>query len=440
MAVAVPRGRGRQHAPGTARPFLPEQPDLQRRLTAETTLSDIRAAGGSLSELVAALGQLLDSVVYLVDPGERIVARSVPDGATETAIPRLERLLAAVAPQWGGDTLVVVPPLLPARSRRGHVLAPVKVDGETLAYLVVAIAADQSRGDVSWVVQRAAVHLGGEYAAQRRLARIAWNARSNLGRQMIRSTSYDEDLRAAAEYLGVDLTADRMIVFVLERGHSSATSVDARTIGELVEQEVGLEVLPVRGSEGVLLAIAVPPSHDPATVLPRVKSALVSGLVRLGDEQSIAGISSVTSHGQLRRAYREAREVARCIDRFAGQDTRAVGCDELGPARLLVANSDEHSVRLFLHDVLGPLLAGTEAQDGLLRTLAAYFDSGRSIRETAGLLGVHENTVRHRLGRVHELTGLDVAGSSQDQLTVHTALLVLRLQGHRAVPTFGQAH
>jgi len=47
--------------------------------------------------------------------------------------------------------------------------------------------------------------------------------------------------------------------------------------------------------------------------------------------------------------------------------------------------------------------------------------------------------VRYRLARVHALTGLDVAGDAGDQLTVQMSLLVLRLQGHSALPSFDDA-
>jgi sugar diacid utilization regulator len=413
--------------------------DLGRRLAAETRFSDIAAAGGCLSDLVRAVGDLLGCLVYLVTPHERVVARYVPPRADETSIPRLDRLLSRTASGDQSRRTVRVAPT-PGRGGRAHyLLSAVTADGETVAYLVVAVEGSETLVDATWIVDRAAVHLGVEYAAQRRLARVAWNARSNLGRQMVRSTLYDEDLRAAAEYLGVDLAAERVIVFVLERGRSSASTVDARRLGELVEKRLGTEVLPIRGSEGALLAVAAPADEDRGVLVTRVKRAVVQGLETMGDQHAIAGVSSVTQAGQLRRAYREAREVARCIDRYADGGTRAVCCDELGPARLFVANSDEHSVRLYVHDVLGPLLVGGAGMVELLKTLACFFQAGRSIRETAVLLQVHENTVRHRLTKVRELTGLDVASGSQDQLSVHTALLVLRLQGHHAVPAFDDA-
>jgi sugar diacid utilization regulator len=253
---------------------------------------------------------------------------------------------------------------------------------------------------------------------------------------MIRSTTYDADLRTCAEYLGVDLDADRIIVFILERGRPSGSTVDAGRLADLVAAELRIEVLPIRGSEGALLAVKVPEHGDHASMLSRVKGAVVRGLERMGDEHAVAGLSSVTQARLLRRAYREAHEVARCVDRYGSPETRAVGCDELGPARLFVVNSDEHSVQLYVYDVLGPLLDGGDAMRILLKTLQAFFETGRSVRESAASLQVHENTVRHRLARVHELTGLDVSSGSNDQLSVQTALLVLKLQGHRALAGF----
>jgi DNA-binding PucR family transcriptional regulator len=42
---------------------------------------------------------------------------------------------------------------------------------------------------------------------------------------------------------------------------------------------------------------------------------------------------------------------------------------------------------------------------------------------------VHENTIRYRLARIEDRTGLGVAHDSNDQLTAQLALLLLRLEG-----------
>jgi len=61
----------------------------------------------------------------------------------------------------------------------------------------------------------------------------------------------------------------------------------------------------------------------------------------------------------------------------------------------------------------------------LLATLEVFFSSSRSVRATADVVGVHENTIRCGLARIAELTGMDVATNADDQL----ATLVLRLEG-----------
>jgi DNA-binding winged helix-turn-helix (wHTH) protein len=48
-------------------------------------------------------------------------------------------------------------------------------------------------------------------------------------------------------------------------------------------------------------------------------------------------------------------------------------------------------------------------QRQLLPTLAAYLDSGCSVRRTSMALGVHRNSVRYRLQRISERLGLDLA-------------------------------
>lgn len=409
---------------------------LSWKLRLETTLADRAAAVGTLSGLISALSDMLEATVFLIGPAGQVISRAVPPGASSTAIPTLERLESPGGPVAAGAPAGVVRVDGGRTGGRDYMLGSV-VDGDHLfGWVVTPIEGSVSVAHVQWAVDRAVVHLTAEFVSQRRIARVAWNARANLARQMVRSTTYDADLRACAEYLGVDLAADRVIAFVLERGRSSGSAVDAGRLGDLISEDLDVDILTIRGTEGVILSIEAPAGVGNATVIARCKAAVNKGLDRMGDRFAVAGISSVTRPGQLRRAYREAFEAARCLDRYPSESNRAIACDELGPARLLVANSNEQSVRMYVYDVLGDLLAGGVSNNDLLRTLQEFFDSGRSVRDTAVRLDVHENTVRHRLGRVHDITGLDVAANSNDQLSAQTALLILRLQGHHAVPGF----
>ncbi|WP_218027247.1 PucR family transcriptional regulator [Nocardia vaccinii] len=406
---------------------------LSWRLRLETALSGHHAEIGTLSGLVAALATSLVSTVFLLGPAGRVISGHNPPNMP-ASIPSLERLKAGAGVVGEGGPAAISRIGGPAGAGT-YVIASI-VEGDHLFGWVVALIGDADSDQFCWAVDRAVVHFRMEFVAQRRLARVAGTARANLARHMVRSSTYDSDLRACAEYLGVDLAAERVVVFVLERGRPSDAAVDGDRLGSLVANELAVDVLGFGGTEGITLLIAAPPGADKAAFVARCKSAVTMGLGRMGDRFAVAGVSSVTRPGQLRRAYREAFEAARCLDRYPSDSTSVIACDELGPARLLVANSNEQSVRTYVYDVLGALISGGTINNDLLRTLQAFFESGRNVRETAARLGIHENTVRHRLARVHDLTGLDVASESNDQLSVQTALLILRLQGHHAVPGF----
>jgi DNA-binding PucR family transcriptional regulator len=119
-----------------------------------------------------------------------------------------------------------------------------------------------------------------------------------------------------------------------------------------------------------------------------------------------------------------------CLETLADDGgMRLLTADDLGPGRLFLASSNRAEADRFALDALGALLADDDGTRDLLVTLRVFFEAGRSVRRSAVALGVHENTIRYRLARMEELTGLGVAASSDDQLTAQLALLVLRLEG-----------
>ncbi len=80
---------------------------------------------------------------------------------------------------------------------------------------------------------------------------------------------------------------------------------------------------------------------------------------------------------------------------------RPVSSDDLLPERALAG--DGHARRRLVSDVYTPLANGGAA---LLDTVAAFLEEGGSMEATARHLYVHPNTVRYRLRRAADLTGL----------------------------------
>lgn len=80
---------------------------------------------------------------------------------------------------------------------------------------------------------------------------------------------------------------------------------------------------------------------------------------------------------------------------------RPVTSDDLLPERALAG--DGHARRQLVTDVYTPLL---EAGSSILETVAAFLDHGSSIEATSRAMFIHANTVRYRLRRATEVTGL----------------------------------
>ena len=67
-----------------------------------------------------------------------------------------------------------------------------------------------------------------------------------------------------------------------------------------------------------------------------------------------------------------------------------------------------------------------QAASGLLETLTAFLDQGGSIEGTSRVLFVHPNTVRYRLKRILELTGL-APGDARHAFALRIAVVLGRL-------------
>ncbi|MFI0350572.1 PucR family transcriptional regulator [Actinomadura sp. 9N407] len=107
---------------------------------------------------------------------------------------------------------------------------------------------------------------------------------------------------------------------------------------------------------------------------------------------------------------------------------RPVLASELLPERAL--DGDDAARRYLVEEVYNPMLA---AGAPLLDTLTTYLEQGSSLEATARLLFVHPNTVRYRLRRVSELTGL-APTDGRNAFTLRIALVLGRF-GYRTAHT-----
>jgi DNA-binding PucR family transcriptional regulator len=101
----------------------------------------------------------------------------------------------------------------------------------------------------------------------------------------------------------------------------------------------------------------------------------------------------------------------------------------------ILRGSREEDRSDFLERTLGPILHLPEVQRSPLRdTLDALHEGSGHTETAAAMLGVHTNTVRYRIGRIHHLTGLRY-DHPPDRFKLEVATILLRMAGGLGGPT-----
>ena len=176
------------------------------------------------------------------------------------------------------------------------------------------------------------------------------------------------------------------------------------------------------GGDLVLLVPAVGDARDDEVV----EEALV-GLDRLGSPGVVAGLGDPARLADAATSYRQARAALRVVrPSLAGAEPQPPGMrthpwSALGIRRLLGGEAGDELLDAVSTPAVAGLLAGPEE---LVETAGIYLDEAGSVAATAVRLGLHRQSVYHRLRRIETLTGVDLS-RGRDRLELHLGLLVL---------------
>ncbi len=292
----------------------------------------------------------------------------------------------------------------------------VRLTIEVVEENVVEAAGDEDAAAVREAVVRYAREVAfatAEVYARAAEMRGAWDARLEaLVVDSVLRAEADETTRSRASALGWESKGD--VVVVLGKVPTADAAVQAReSLFDDVRRSarhVGLDALCAVQSDRLVVVLGGVDNPDKA-------GAAVAQ--HFGDGPVVVG----PLVPDLVHAYVSGRAAVAGLRAAPGwpDAPRPVTSDDLLPERAL--SGDGHARRQLVQDVFVPLL---EAGDPTLDTVSAYLDHGGSIEGTARAMFVHANTVRYRLRRASEVTGLSVSDPRQ-AYTYRVALTLGRL-------------
>jgi len=225
--------------------------------------------------------------------------------------------------------------------------------------------------------------------------------------------SDDEMIRRAAGF-GYDLTSPHGLLLLAGPDRASVRGV----------------AVALRRALPGSIAVAhrgVPPGHAVLVLPVTSASAWHTAVVRTGELALPRGVSAVSAPpvarpGRIAAAYAEA---AACVPLLAAvhRRPRVVEADDLLAHRALRGGAEDRA--RFVDRTLGALLAlPPRHAEPLLDTLEGLIDHGGNVEATRVGLGVHDKTIRYRIRRIRELTGLDPL---RDRGRLELALMLHRL-------------
>ncbi|MEA2444752.1 MAG: hypothetical protein QOJ12_2044 [Thermoleophilales bacterium] len=212
------------------------------------------------------------------------------------------------------------------------------------------------------------------------------------------------------------------VLTLAERG---ARGVAAGSLAAIVVRK---RALAGPGAQDGELVIVVPGSDGELgrRVAAAVLRELESGLP--GFTLSLAISRPAADAVDLHRAGAEALLAANVA---VAQGEQMLAFEETGAYRLLLPamSEDPGELQRFHDETVAPLVAYDEQYETeLVKTLESFLEADGNVAKTASTLFTHRHTVRYRLERVRELTGLDV-GSTDGRERLGLGLKAMRVLG-----------
>jgi len=361
-------------------------------------------SGAGLPDVVRAAAKALEASLVLLDRSGSVLAVAARSPADERSL-------------LDGATGVLSIELRVADAAVGQLRMRTRVEpGPALVRLVTTLVASE--------VERV-----------RAPARASQEASSAFLHAVLEREIDDDELIARAGELGVDLSGGGSVL--MARVHTHAPAEEGWRPRVLAIAERGARAVvptaiaaPARRESTAAEVVLLIPGEDDALakraadgVLRELQSALPGHSFALGRSR-VAGDPL-----DLHRAGNEALLAVNVAE--GDEEHPLLAFEQTGAYRLLLSAMSEDPAELqrFYAETVEPLVAYDDQYvTDLVRTVEAFLDNDGNVAGTAQKLFTHRHTIRYRLERVRELSGLDV-GSTDGREKLSLGLKAMRVLG-----------
>jgi sugar diacid utilization regulator len=373
-------------------------------------ITDAVESGAGLHEVVRAAARALDASLVLTDRGGGTVAVAVQSPADEAAV------------KADGD---------------GVEAYELRVADEPVGTLRVRARSATTSPPTPALVRLVTTLIASEVERVRAPERASQAAASAFAERLFdREQAGGESVASAAEQIGLALEQGATVLVM--RAHSLAPAGDGWRARALEVAERGARaVVPgalaaraeLTATSGVEVVLVLPGDDEPAArrAAESVLRELQAGLPGHG---FAVGRSRVAADAaDLHRAASEALLATNVSE--SDPERPLLAFDETGAYRLLLPAMSEDPAELqrFYAETVEPLVAYDEQYETeLVTTLETFLDADGNVAGTAARLFTHRHTIRYRLERVRELSGLDV-GSTDGREKLSLGLKAMRVLG-----------
>ncbi|MHB1342831.1 MAG: helix-turn-helix domain-containing protein [Thermoleophilia bacterium] len=429
-----------------------------REVRADDRMIEIILRGGDYRSLAEAVYGLAGKPVALYDDRHELLG-CFPE-PSEDLEPEITRFMDMLDGSEGKeearllDELRCDPKAIVLTPREGarqatHTIGAAPSTQETLGYVHLIDLEGKSDAHDHRLAQKAGVILALRLMRERVAAEVEQRLRGDLLNDLI---SNDPATAQAAfqrsSHLGHELDGPQALTVIEIRDF--AALVRKRSWGEdqAIEkwQQIGAEVS--RNLRRAEIDALIHAKSDHLVALVRVSDScgqedflLSTGTLlserlsaRFPDLPVVIGIGNPTRAVEdIRRSYEEALLCTRIVQR-RGWSHSFVTFADLGVLGLLFDSSDQGRLEGFIEVSLGPLIEhDRKKKSGFVQTLGCYLDSACNKIETSRALNLHINTLKYRLQRIAEISGLDL-DDPDTRFQTHVAVRALLLESRSSGP------